>query len=972
MTQISGQSVMIITGMHCSGTSLTASLLQSVGVQLGDRFIVEHKSNSDKQFADLDFVEFHQQVLTYQAIESHGWITENQLQVPLEARYQAKNLLATRQQLAIWGWQDPRTTMFLDFWAQLIPDAKYVFVYSSPWQVLDALFRQGDVIFQRDPEFAVTQWCNYNQAILNFQQRYPEKSLLLDITEVICNSALIVDLIKQKWDLKLRAPKLLEQKLFQTNQDNDRQTIITKFFPQAANLYTQLQQQADLASALTIEPLTQNFSYESRVLQDWQDLNRATSKIEQCESDLAHFQKQLLIAQKKIEKTENVLRAMESSKFWLLRQKWLSFKQKLNFHDSDGLYQDYLITTKIKSPADKVNNYSTQVYQGNQRDYWKWLKQNIPQKAALKRIIWGIKSWLPTPAVVSVNEPAKSSDPLYQRWLEKNYPHPQKLSKISDAGQKLSYQPLISVIVPVYNPDAAFLRQAIESVLRQTYTNWELCLADDCSSKPHVKQIIEEYQQQDSRLKVTWRQANGHISHASNSALSMATGEYIALLDHDDLLAPHALFSVVKLLNQHPEADFIYSDEDKVNAQNIHSDPYFKPDWCPDTFLSRMYTCHLGVYRRTLVNQVGNFRPGFEGSQDYDLVLRVSEQTQQIFHIPDVLYHWRIHPESTAAFTDAKTYAVDAGQRAIAEAIFRRGEPGKVLSKLQFPGVYTIRYQIKEQKLVSVIIPTKDLADTLNICLKSIFSKTSYPNYEVIVIDNGSTEAKTFHCLESWQQEQPKRFKYYTYDVPFNYSQINNYAVEQARGDYLLFLNNDTEIISPDWMEAMVEQAQRKSIGAVGGLLLYPDDTVQHAGVILGINGLAGHSHKYFAASMPGYLSQIVSTNNYSAVTAACLMCRRNVFLEVGGFETKLAIALNDVDFCLKLISHGYRNVYLPHVVLYHYESKSRGYEDSPAKQSRLAQEVDYIKQKWSQICDRDPCYNPNLTKNHEDYRLKI
>jgi GT2 family glycosyltransferase len=385
-----------------------------------------------------------------------------------------------------------------------------------------------------------------------------------------------------------------------------------------------------------------------------------------------------------------------------------------------------------------------------------------------------------------------------------------------------------------------------------------------------------------------------------------------------------------------------------------------------------MYTCHLGVYRRSLVNQVGNFRPGFEGSQDYDLVLRVTEQTQQIFHIPDVLYHWRIHSQSTAAFTDAKTYAIDAGQKAIEEAIARRGEPGKVLSKSQFPGVYTIRYEIKEQKLVSVIIPTKDLADTLTICLKSIFSKTSYPNYEVLVIDNGSTEAKAFHCLESWQQEQPKRFRYYTYNVPFNYSQINNYGVEQAKGDYLLFLNNDTEIIAPDWMEAMVEQAQRSSIGAVGGLLLYPDDTIQHAGVIMGINGLAGHSHKYFPASMPGYISQIVSTNNYSAVTAACLMCRREVFELVGGFETELAIAFNDIDFCLKLISHGYLNVYLPHVVLYHYESKSRGYEDTPAKQARFLQEIDYIKQKWSAICDRDPCYNPNLTKNHEDYRLKI
>ena len=428
----------------------------------------------------------------------------------------------------------------------------------------------------------------------------------------------------------------------------------------------------------------------------------------------------------------------------------------------------------------------------------------------------------------------------------------------------------------------------------------------------------------------------------------------------------------MELLNQHPQADFIYSDEDKVNRQNIHSDPYFKPDWCPDTFLSRMYTCHLGIYRRALVQQVGGFRTGFEGSQDYDLVLRITEKTQEIYHIADVLYHWRIHSQSTAAFADAKTYAVDAGQKAIAEAITRRGESGQVIPKSQFPGVYTIRYEVKEHKLVSIIIPTKDLADTLDTCLKSIFTLTTYPNYEVIVIDNGSTEATTAQCLDYWQSQQPERFHYYGYDIPFNYSQINNYGVSKAQGDYLLFLNNDTEVISADWVEAMVEQAQRESIGAVGGLLLYPDDTIQHAGVILGLFDLAGHGHQNYQAGEPGYISQIVSTNNYSAVTAACMMCRRDVFEAVGGFETQLAIAFNDVDFCLKLVSQGYRNVYLPHVVLYHYESKSRGYEDNPEKQARFAGEVAYMKQKWQHLCDHDPCYNPNLTRNNVDYRLNI
>lgn len=604
--------------------------------------------------------------------------------------------------------------------------------------------------------------------------------------------------------------------------------------------------------------------------------------------------------------------------------------------------------------------------------YARKLKRYVPYKPQLKKAIRKISSKLSYYVALITNEPNISNDIQYQRWLRKNYPRPQDFDNIKTQICALDYQPLISIIVPVYNPEQKFLEQAIASVLEQIYPHWELCLADDCSSKPYVKTILSAYCQQDRRIKVVYHQQNQHICRASNSALEIATGEYIVLLDHDDRLAPHALSEIVKLLNQHPEADFIYSDEDKIDGQNIHQTPFFKPDWCPDSLLSRMYTCHLGVYRRSLVEQVGNFRVGFEGSQDYDLVLRLTEKTNHIFHLPQVLYHWRIHPQSTAADANAKPYAALAAQQAIQEAIARRQEPGRVFINPNFAGVYTVRYHIPDCKLVSIIIPTKDLADILDNCLKSIFSQTLYPNYEVIVIDNGSVEMKTAQCLKYWQQKEPKRFRSYDYNAPFNYSQINNYAVEQAQGDYLLFLNNDTEILTSDWIEAMVEQSQRKSIGAVGSLLLYPDLTVQHGGVILGIGGVAGHSHKDFPAGGSGYISQLVSTNNYSAVTAACLMCRREVFELVGGFEPELAIAFNDIDFCLKLISHGYRNVYLPHVVLYHYESKSRGYEDTPVKKARFAQEINYMQQKWSQICDRDPCYNPNLNKNNGDYQLKI
>ena len=962
---LSAQSVVIIVGMHRSGTSLTASLLQSAGVEIGDRLMGSGTGNSQGHFEDLDFVEFHQQVLADLDLNIAGWTEDNRISVPSKFRQQALELIKARHKYPVWGWKDPRTTLFLDFWSELLPNAKYIFIYRSPWKVLDSLFRRGDPIFEANPNLALTQWCNYNRAILDFQQRFGNSCVLLDIENIIANSSQLIDLVNQKWNLELQSPKsLYKSAIFQGDRDDYRQALITQFFPEALDLYRQLQEY----DSLDTQPVeVETAIIQERILLDWSDRQQAIGRLKKMESELSQPQRKLLIAEKKVAKLENLIRAMESSKFWRLRNEWLALKQKLNLAQSDRLYQDHLAA----SQGTDTSNYSSQAYTGKSVTTLKWLKQNFPQKAAIKRLIWSVKSLLPTPPSISIQEPAQSNDPAYQKWLDRHYPHPQKLSKLVSACEKLSYKPLISVIVPIYNPDPEFLRQAIASVQAQVYTNWELCLADDLS-KPYVREILKEYQQQDSRIKVVLRATNGHISRASNSALELATGEYIALLDHDDLLAPHALSSVVELLDRHPEADFIYSDEDKVNAQNIHSDPYFKPDWCPDTFLSRMYTCHLGVYRRTLVEEVGNFRTGFEGSQDYDLVLRVTEKTKEIYHIADVLYHWRIHSQSTAAFADAKTYAFDAGQKAIAEALNRRGEPGRVIPKSQFPGVYTVRYQIEEYKLVSIIIPTKDLADTLDTCLKSIFNLTTYPNFEVVVIDNGSTEAETAKCLEYWRLQEPERFSFYGYDIPFNYSQINNYAVGKTKGDYLLFLNNDTEVISPDWIEAMVEQAQRESIGAVGGLLLYPDDTVQHAGVILGLFDLAGHGHQNFEASEPGYISQIVSTNNYSAVTAACLMCRRDVFEEVGGFEAQLAIAFNDIDFCLKLVERGYRNIYLPHVVLYHYESKSRGYEDNADKQARFAKEVAYMQQKWQQICDRDPCYNPNLTRNHVDYRLNI
>lgn len=970
--------VLIITGMHRSGTSLTASLLQSAGVHIGDRLMAEDTGNQRGHFEDLDFVELHQNILQSQGISIAGWTKETAISVQEQYLASARTLVAAREQHLVWGWKDPRTTLFLDFWAELIPSAKFIFIHRSPWEVVDSLFRRGDVIFKTNPNFAVHQWINYNRVILNFSDRHRERCLLFGIEDVIKNPQLIVNFINEKFALNLLAPQdLYEESLLKNNSsDSYRAAIIKQYFPQAFKLYLELQQKAQSknSSSVALSDRSIDATCQAWILQDWLDLNWKTRELARTQQQLkaseaevsqlrqqlkqnqqllklaeaestrlqqqlekpeesipatSQFKKEFQILQKQKQQLQQLVIAMESSKFWQLRTWWFETKQKLKITGNDIVYQNYL-NSLVDSPA---------------------ISEELP--------------------VVNTNN-ILNNEKKYQKWFERYYPKSADLKRIAQKIAKLSYQPLISIIVPIYNPEANFLREAIESVLAQVYTNWELCLADDCSTQPYVRSILEEYVQKNERIKVVLREENGHISRTSNSALEIATGEYIALLDHDDLLAPHALAEVVSLLNQHPEADFIYSDEDKIDENNRHRDPFFKPDWCPDSFLSRMYTCHLGVYRRSLVGEIGGFRVGFEGSQDYDLVLRLSEKTNNIFHIPNILYHWRIHSRSAAADANVKPYASDAAQKALTEAIARRSEPGRIIAAANFPGVYIVRYKITQPKLVSIIIPTKDLAATLDVCLNSIFAKTTYPNYEVVVIDNGSIEPATEKCFAYWQQQEPERFKCYPYDIPFNYSQINNYGVEKARGDYLLFLNNDTEVVSDDWLEAMVEQAQRPSIGMVGALLLYPDKTIQHAGVVLGIGGVAGHSHKNLPYGHSGYISQAVSVNNYSAVTGACLMCRREVFTEVEGFETDLAVAFNDIDFCLKAIALGYRNIYLPHVVLYHYESKSRGYDNTREKQARAVKEVEYMKRKWQALFDRDPCYSPHLTKQTEDYSINI
>ena len=550
----------------------------------------------------------------------------------------------------------------------------------------------------------------------------------------------------------------------------------------------------------------------------------------------------------------------------------------------------------------------------------------------------------------------------YAEWITRH--ENIDLKSQQEQSKKFDYRPLISIAMPVYNVEIKWLEKCIDSVINQTYDNWELCISDDASTDPKIKKCLEAYEKKEPRIKVVFRKENGHISLATNSALEIATGEFIALLDNDDELPPHALFEVVKVLNERPELDVIYSDEDKIDAEGNRFDPHFKADWSPDTLMGNNYISHLSVYRSSIVKSLGGFRKGYEGSQDYDLVLRVTEQIPEdhIYHIDKVLYHWRTIPGSTASSGEAKSYIYDSGVKALTDALNRRGIKGTVRPGL-ISGFYEVTYEVLQEELVSVIIPTKNGYDDLKLCVDSIIEKTSYPNYEIIIADNGSTDPKMQELFAEYKKQLNERFIVELIDIPFNYSRINNLAAEKASGKYLLFLNNDTEVIEPNWMTTMVSYAQFDRIGCVGAKLYYPDDTTQHAGVLVGIGGVAGHALNNYDRTHCGYFGRLVIDVNYLAVTAACMMVKAADFKAVNGFDETLEVAFNDVDLCLKIYELGRYNVYAHQVELYHFESKSRGYEDTPEKQKRFAGEIKKMQDKWPAYIAHDPFYNDNLTK---------
>ncbi len=529
----------------------------------------------------------------------------------------------------------------------------------------------------------------------------------------------------------------------------------------------------------------------------------------------------------------------------------------------------------------------------------------------------------------------------------------------------LRYQPLISIVMPVYNTPEKLLRAAVGSVVNQCYPHWELCIADDASAPPHVRRVLEEYVAGNPRIKVTYRQECGHIAEATNSALALATGEFISLMDHDDEIAPEALYEFVNALNENRALDMIYSDEDKIDEHGRRYGPFFKPDWSPDYLESCMCTSHLAIYRKTLVDRIGGFRPECNGSQDYDFVLRFTEQTDRIAHVAKILYHWRAVPGSTAFAMTEKNYVIEAGIRALEDRLRRTGRSGSVKAS-RYPACYDVTVRLAHAPLVSIVIPTAGRSVTVNgrhldlvtNCVQSIQDKSTYRNFEIVIVDNGDLAAATLEALRS------AGCRNVTYDASlFNLSRKVNLGAQNARGDYLLLLDDDIEVITPEWLERLLEQALKPGVGAVGAKLLYPDDTIQHAGIVH-CEGLPAHVRKHYPRDDPGYFFSTASVRNYLGVTGACLLTSAAAFRSVGGFDEQFEINYSDTDYCLKLRERDLRTVYTPHAELYHFECTNRA-ATVAAKESGL-----YLK-KWSSVTQDDPYYNNAfLSTRPPDYSL--
>lgn len=643
----------------------------------------------------------------------------------------------------------------------------------------------------------------------------------------------------------------------------------------------------------------------------------------------------------------------------------------------DEVTTEYKPAFKLQMEIENIKNLQLVFTCGEKKSVYKIRKKGTKSAPSIvDKVMFYMKHYGLKMTILRCMEKLSGSDGLtniregkeYQIWREKYEVKDAELEV--QRTTKFEYEPKLSIVIPLYDTKSRYLKELIESIQNQTYSNWELCLADGTGVDTPLKSIVNSYIEKDARIKYEILTDNKGISENTNAAIRMATGDYIVLADHDDIVPANALFECVKAINEDSSIDVIYSDEDKIDMDGKkYFEPHFKSDFNIDLLCSMNYICHLFVVKKEIIDKVGMLRSEFDGAQDHDFILRCCEVAEKIKHIPKILYHWRCHIDSTAANPESKRYAFEAGRKAVEEHYKRVGIPATV-EHAEFYGMFHTKYHWEENPLISIIIPNKDHIDDLKKIMDSIDEKSTYRNYEFVVVENNSTEEETFAYYKEIEQRDNVQVLYY--DGDFNFSRINNFGVEKAKGEYLLLLNNDTEIISPECLEEMLHICMRDEVGIVGAKLCYDDDTIQHAGVVLGFGGIAGHTFIGSSRYDVGYASRIACVQDYTAVTAACMMTKRSVYEQVGGLTESFKVAFNDIDYCMKVRDVGKLVVYTPYAELYHYESKSRGMEDTPEKVERFNSEVARFIDRWNkELQVGDPYYNSNLTLDKADFSLK-
>lgn len=986
--------LVVVLGMHRGGTSTVTRALDCVGVSLGEKHLQAREDNKKGFWEDREVVSLNEDAL---AIIDQSWFSLRSLNDSDVEAIESAGLIKRassllQERLCVnprFGFKDPRTTKLLVFWRRVFElqgwRPFYVFVTRNPKSVAMSLLERD----QFAHEHSYLLWLEHVLSALSHADLH--NTLLIDYDELLASPSSdlnrLAEFLKAPLDDKKVAnytERFLERDLrhsVASREDLANDPCVPVLVREVYDFLLQVQLgRANLGDAIA-----------SGLLSNWRkELYRLSPLFQLCDRvDRAHrlssahvlhleqavkerddhalnLQHQLAAVNRQVSILNQRVQEIFNSRSWRLTKPirivgGLVRKSNLllGLIRFTALLVDDSERQKVRQIAHSQGGYSRLVAKAFA----------LLKREGLTAVFWRIRYRLDRRYVfTSDGERIDSND--YSAWLYK-YQTPLKtlIAESEALFQEGAQPPKISIVMPVFNVRLVYLRQAIQSVQEQIYKNWELCIADDASTNADIRPLLESLSKEDTRIKVLFRRENGHISKASNSALTMATGDFIALMDNDDLLAPDALLEVAKTVVRNPSVKIIYSDEDKINDQGERYNPYFKPDFNPDLLHSHHFMAHLAVYERGLVEQIGGWRSEFDGAQDYDLILRAVERvtSKQIIHISKVLYHWRVHSDSTAFDASVKPYAMQAGERALMKAMERRS----VKAAVNYVEIgYRVKYEVPQSNpLVSIIIPTYNGLNMLRGCIDSVLKKSSYTHFEILVIDNNSDDPEVLFYLQELVRDE--RIRCIRDEQPFNYSALNNMGVENARGDYVCFMNNDIQVIASDWLTEMLSHAARPEVGAVGAKLLYPDGTLQHSGVVLGIGGIAGHSHKGLPAKSLGYCGRVALISNFSAVTAACLLIKKEKFFAAEGFDSKnLKIALNDVDLCLKLRALGYWNIYTPYAELYHLESASRGYEDNPEKIKRFEEEVAFMQNKWANVIANDPAYNRNLTFDAEDFSL--